>query len=85
MNDNQREQTEIAAQLRRDGLAERSHDAMLGIYKMGILHGACLLRGTDSLHVSDEQLDWCARLLEIEAESISFIPSWEMPEGWGDE
>ena len=57
---------------------QRLNRAGLDLYKLGMLHAAFLLRGTDALGITNEQLDLAARLIEADVRNRDSIADWEV-------
>ena len=55
---------------------QRAKQAQLEIYRLGMMHAAFLLRGSDLPTVRNDEMDECAGLIEFEARQTYAIRDW---------
>ena len=72
-----------AASVPMPNMEDEARKAMVTIYKMGMLHAAFDLRGTDFLGIPDEHVDVLARYIEgIARQDMRSLPEWKLPDDW---
>ena len=73
-----------AASIPWPNMRAEAEDGMRQIFRMGLMHAAFELRGTDFLDIPDEHLNRIATYIEELALQENLGPvEWKLPDAWG--